>query len=198
MPKIFTRLTILIAVLALIGCAGSAKKATVKAVAPTPVLEKPTLLPEQHNAYKEALSELADKNYILAKESFTRLIEKQPRLAGAYVNLGIIYEALEQIPDALKAYDTALKINPNNIEALIQSSLLHIKRGRFSIAEERLLKAERIEATNALVQFNLGVLYELYLQDYDEAIEHYEKYVEHSNESDVDTVRRWIKLLERK
>lgn len=182
----------------LAGCSGAPKKSVVKPVKPATTIQPPVLNVEQQGAYEKAVAALQNQDLMLAESSFKSLLQNQPNLVGAYINLGIIYEALERVPEALKSYEKALEINPASVDALLQLGLLHIKRGRFSLAEQRLLEAESVNSAHSLVQFNLGVLYELYLQDYDEAIEHYERYVSLSSDEDVETVKRWIKLLERK
>jgi tetratricopeptide (TPR) repeat protein len=81
---------------------------------------------------------------------------------------------------------------------LLQQSLIYQDQGDFLKAEDLLRRAEAIQPDHHLVNYNLGVLYELYLQDYSLAIKYYERYVSVSKADDVETVKRWIQLLERK
>ena len=95
-------------------------------------------------------------------------------------------------------FSQALEINPNFIDALLQQALIMQDAGKFTEAEDLLRRAEAINPKHPLVQYNLGVLYELYLQDYPLAIQYYKRYAALSSAKDVETVKRWILLLERK
>lgn len=179
------------------GCAG-------KSVKPKLVVEAvnqssaPVLSEEDKSRFKSGLLALSDKQYDEARQVFQNLLTAYPRLAGAAINLGLIAQAQGDDFNARKHFEAALSMNPSNINGLIQLASLDQKEGKFAAAEEHLLKAHGYNPKHLLVNYNLGVLYELYLQDYDKAIDHYQLYVDHGAKDDVKTVQRWIKLLERK
>ena len=153
---------------------------------------------EEKASYQEALTFMLEENYAQAEVLFNALVEKQPRLTGAYVNLGVIKKNAKQLESAKQLFSKALEINPNFIDALLQQALIFQDSGEFTKAEDLLRRAEAIQPEHPLVNYNLGVLYELYLQDYPLAIKHYERYVSVSKAEDVEIVKRWIQLLERK
>jgi tetratricopeptide (TPR) repeat protein len=188
----------LLLVLGLAACAGKPEK-------PVIVIEKtsndalPVLTEAEKQSYREALEFMAQQTYDKAEVLFTGLVQKQPRLTGAYVNLAVIRKQQDQLDDAMRLLSEALKINPNFIDALLQQALIFQDRGEFTKAEDLLRRAEAINPDHPLVNYNLGVLYELYLQDYPLAIKYYKRYVSISAQADdVETVQRWIMLLERK
>jgi len=181
----------------MVACSSSLKQ-------PDVIIEKenssliPVLSVEDKKRYSEALVYFKSKDYQSAAEIFIELIQRYPRLAGAYVNLALIDEAQGAIDKALGRYQKALNINPNNISALIQRAKVKQNQGHFIEAEADLIRAHAIDEKNTIVNYNLGLLYEKYLQNFDLAIKHYEAYVESSKADDVKIVKRWIILLERK
>jgi Tfp pilus assembly protein PilF len=59
--------------------------------------------------------ELAQKQiWPAAAAQFLKAVELDPMYAAAWNNLGIAYEQLGKFDEARKAYDQALKIEPNN------------------------------------------------------------------------------------
>jgi len=190
-------LVVLLVASFLSACASKAKKPEI-VITPNAGLSKPVLSPEHQAEYKKALGFMKVKSWGAAGDIFKQLLSVNPKLAGAYVNLALISQAKKDDAQAQVNYHKALEINPNNVAALIQLAAYSQKAGEFKIVEKYLLTAEAIDKTNVTVQYNLAILYELYLQQYDDAIEHYENYVALSTNDDVETVKRWIMLLERK
>ena len=182
--------------LLLSGCASTSKKPEV--ILSQPKVTAPILAAVDQQAYDKALKLMAAKSYVNAKNIFTDLIKTYPNLAGAYVNLAFIHKAELNETLAEKNIESALAINPNNVDALIQLADWSQKKGDFNKVESYLLTAEAIDETNEVVQYNLAVVYELYLQQYADAIDHYKKYIALTSNDDKKIVKRWIKLLERK
>ncbi len=179
------------------GCASKATKPEI-VIAENVELSKPVLLPEHLSEYKKALGFMRAKSFGDAHKIFNTLLTIYPKLAGAYVNIAIIFQAESDDEQAQKNYSKALEINPNNVDALIQLAAYSQKQGQFKKVEKYLLTAEAVDKSNQTVQYNLAVLYELYLQQFGEAIDHYENYIALSSDEDVETVKRWVMLLERK
>lgn len=184
--------------LLLVACAGKEPKPVVPVVKPVVSAGKPVLTPEEQAAWAAALGLLHKGDAKAAESAFQTLLTRQPRLAGAYVNLGLLAEKRQDTEQARKHYQKALEINPANDAALVQLALLDQTQGKFRDAETGLLKAESVNTDNAAVHYNLGVLYELYLQNPELALKHYRRYVDLSKSEDKALVERWILLLERK
>jgi tetratricopeptide (TPR) repeat protein len=51
-----------------------------------------------------------------AAESFRGAIKSNPNFVPAYNNLGIVYEKMNKRPEAIKLFEKALSIDPNNAE----------------------------------------------------------------------------------
>ena len=181
----------------LAACSSTAKKEPI-VIERNTVQVAPVLSEIDNKLFLDALDLIKNKEFQAASSILLRLVESNPRLAGALVNLGLIAEAQDKGKKAQEYYQKALEINPNNVSALIQVAQYHQKNGEFLKAETHLRRAHTLAASHPVVNYNLGMLYELYLQDIDLAISHYETYVKYSKSEDVKIVQRWIKLLERR
>ncbi|KZY29520.1 MULTISPECIES: tetratricopeptide repeat protein [unclassified Oleiphilus] len=182
-----------------VACSSTSKKIEpIQIEKPASAIVKPILTEDDKIAYKQGLALIKEKSYVEAEEIFKGLIDRYPTLAGAYVNLGLIRHSNRQLAEAEGYYQQALDINPKNVNALIQLSLISQDEGKFQDSERFLKSALAKDSNHPMVNYNLGVLYELYLRDYDQAIEHYQAYVKNAGEDDTKTVERWIKMLERK
>ena len=196
--KYFKILTISLMSAMLLACAGKSTRTESSVAAPSNTIERPVFTPEVTAEYKSALDELKEGKIESAKARFSDLVNRYPLMVGAEVNLGIIADLQQDKTTAKAHFEHALKTNPSNLDALIYSASYQQEVGLFSAAEEHLLKAEQVAPSSDIVQYNLGVLYELYLQDFERAIEHYQRYVELSQNEDAKKVKRWIRLLELK
>ncbi|MDX1452689.1 MAG: tetratricopeptide repeat protein [Oleiphilaceae bacterium] len=189
---------VMLVIVLLAACAGKPQREV--AVPKTPVVTSPApvLTPEQEQSYRQAVDWLAAGKQDLAKQRFESLLETQPRLAGAYVNLALIALQNDQASKLSELLERALSLNPKNVDALLLKANVAQAAGDFTEAEQLLLQAANVAPDHPQVQYNLGVLYELYLQEFDRAKKHYERYVATSDQQDTAMVERWIKLLERK
>ena len=195
---LFCKLALLLTVAAFISaCASTNQKPKIEVVKAVED-NKPKISPQHEADYKNSLELMKAKSFNEAEVGFQDLIKIYPSLTGAYVNLGFIYFTQLDVEKAELNGIKALQINPNNSEALVLMASISQKQGKFKDAERYLLTAEAVNNKNDTVQFNLGVLYELYLQQYDDAIHHYNNYLKLSSNDDKETVGRWVKLLERK
>jgi len=181
----------------LIACSGAPEKPAI-VIKQTSQDALPVLTEAEKQRYRQALDLMAEQSFAKAESIFSELIKSQPKLTGAYVNLAVIRKQQKKLEEAQDLLNKALAINPNFIDALLQQALIYQDQGDFTKAEDLLRRAEAVEPNHPLVNYNLGVLYELYLQDYPLAIKHYKRYITVSKADDVETVQRWIMLLERK
>ena len=146
-------------------------------------------------AYLKAVAVMKSGDMDEARSLFSEIINQQPRLANAHVNMGIIFIKNKSFDEAENAFNRALKINPNNIYALNQLGFLYRKQGEFSKAKASYEKAIDINSDYTYAHLNLGILYDLYLYDLERAIEQYKIYNELSKDKQVG---KWIFDLERR
>jgi tetratricopeptide (TPR) repeat protein len=94
-----------------------------------------------HNLLGVAEAQLG--NYPGAESNFKKAIEEAPRFAGAYLNLGRLYQGSatrdsHALDKGLSTYQTLLGFEPNNIEARYQSAVLFERRGSFQASLDQL------------------------------------------------------------
>jgi len=181
-------------------CAGKPKVQPLALPEPKPEqLQAPILSPDQLARYQMAIDKLSQNKLNEAEQLLAALLLEVPRLAGASVNLGLIAQQREDQSSAETYFEQALEANPYQTQALIATAQIYQDNGEFRLAEANLKRALEKKPDNALAHYNLGVLYELYLREYGLAVQHYGRYVELAKGGeDIETVKRWMKLLERK
>ena len=118
------------------------------------------------------------------------VIEREKRLPAPYVNIAIAYNRLGDTTAAEENLISALKLDIGHPVANNELGLLYRKSGKF--------KAARTAYENAIKQHpeylpairNLGVLCDLYLHDFECALQQLEDYLE--LEPDDKTVSKWV------
>jgi len=153
--------------------------------------------PANIEALSEAISTMKSGDSKKARTQLLELINQQPNISNAHVNLGITFIKDKSFSEAENSFNRALKINPDNIYALNQLGFLHRKQGHFARAKASYEKAIDIKPDYAYAHLNLGILYDLYLYDLEKAIEQYKIYQELSKDEDKQ-VNKWIFDLERR
>ena len=146
--------------------------------------------------YEQAVAVMASGDFLDAELRLKEFVLRYPRYPGAYVNLAIIHLDDDDEEAARAAIDAALLIDPDYAPALNQHGLLLRRNGMFLEAEAAYLKAVTAEPQYALAHYNLGVLYELYLQRLDDALRHFERYQALYGEDRQ--VEKWITDLKRR
>ena len=146
--------------------------------------------------YEQATAIMAAGDFDEAELRFKEFLLHYPEYPGAHVNLAII-EAMRHNDEAARVYlDAALALNPKYPAALNQLGQLLRRNGDFSAAEAAYLKAVTVSPDYALAHYNLGVLYELYLQRLDDALTHFEAY--QALVAEDKQVEKWIADLKRR
>ena len=187
-----------IAALVLSGCASSGPetkpaKANAAAIgAPVPADVSPQAL----TLFEQAVAVMASGDYLEAQFRFEEFVLQYPNFPAAYTNLAIIHAESGEDSAAEGRITDALLIDPRHTPTLNQLGMLLRRQGKFGEAEAAYLRAIEANPDYALAHYNLGVLYELYLQRLDDALVHFEKY-QSLNGGDKQ-VERWITDLKRR
>lgn len=156
----------------------------------------PSLSAQDKETYQLAVSALKAGKSKQAETILKKLIQSRPDFVNAYLNLGIISQENEQLDQAENYLSHVLKSYPENIIALNQLGIVQRKKGNFPRSKELYEKALSIEPDYANAHLNIGILYDLYFYDFQNAIKHYRIYQGLTKESD-ETVEKWIVDLER-
>ena len=153
--------------------------------------------PVHSEEYKSALSAMKNSELKKARGLLQDVINQRPNFSNAHVNLGIDFLKSNSLSEAENAFNHALRINPKNVFALNQLGILHRQQGDFSAAKSSYKKAIDINSDYANAHLNLGILYDLYLYDLPNAIEHYKNYQSLTKDKNKQ-VEKWIVDLERR
>jgi tetratricopeptide (TPR) repeat protein len=177
----------------IIGCAGMQRIGTPGA---KPTAAEPVVDPQWRKAYEHALGLMLANKLPEAERELTALAERQPGLAGPYANLGILYFREGRTADAVKVLEYAIALNPRPAY-YNELGMVHRTEGRFEAAEQAYRRALELDPDYAFAHLNLGILYDLYLQQPDRALPHYERYRALAP-GEAGTVEKWIADLKRR
>ncbi len=136
-------------------------------------------------------TELLQKGrYEEAIKLLQKVIQQSQNNSAPYINIALAYEKTGEMGLAEDNLKKALAINPNHPAAMNEYALLYRQTGRF--AEAKKLYESLLEKYPSFLpaRKNLGVLCELYLNDYRCALEQYEAY--QSVLPDNEEVKLWI------
>lgn len=148
--------------------------------------------------YAEAVAKIAADNDAAAIRQLEEFISENPQYPGAYINLAILYDRQNQIEQALWLLNRAIEIEPDSVSALNRLGLIMRREGKFTEAEAAWLRATEVDPAYSNAWYNLGILYDIYLQDLPAAIDHYRRYQELTAGADDPLAARWIEDLERR
>ena len=161
----------------------------------------PVVVPEikgnTASEFETAVSMIQDGRYSDAEVLLLDLTATQPELAGPWINLGLVYVALDQPEEARRSFEAAIAANPYNCTARNELGLLSRRQGDFAAAERHYLSCLEREPGNDAAHLNLGILYELYLGRLGDALVSYRQYQSLQNEPDR-RVKGWVMDLERR
>lgn len=143
-----------------------------------------------HQNFEIAVTLLDEEAYQQAIEILEKVVDQSPGVTAPYINLGIAYQQIGKLEEAEDKFKVALNLIPDHPVACNQYGLLLRKTGRFDGAREIYEKAlERFPQYFPLHR-NLGILYDLYLNNLESALTHYEIYRQAMPEDDK--VKLWI------
>ena len=114
---------------------------------------------------------------------YAKTVAQTPDNPRAHVNSGNLARNKGDIPTAVRAYKTALQLNPNYTEALGNLAGIYARQGRYDDAIQLMERALQTWADNPQLNRNLGSLY-LSTKRYDMA----EKYLDKALDIDPDDI----------
>ena len=147
--------------------------------------------------YSRAISAVKAGQDKKAIQLFTGLTRDYPDFAASFTNLGLLYLKQEKLTEAEHAFNQAIILNPADAVAYNHLGVVLRQRGQFVQARKAYEKALGINAGYASAHLNLGILNDLYLQNLDTALQHYQRYQVLTGDSDKQ-VAKWIVDLERR
>lgn len=152
--------------------------------------------------YQQAVNLLSSGQLDQADQLLTKVVAKYPNLPAPLYNLGLIAETQKDNDTAIDYYNRAVSVDKNYYLAYNNLGILARSQGEFDQALEYYQNGLKAAPDNPELNYNMAVLNEIYLHDYQAAIKHYERYLSaFSEESDIQpdkNVKSWIRDLKRR
>jgi tetratricopeptide (TPR) repeat protein len=194
---------LLVASLTISGCSGTptrqvASTETTEATAtPAKRLQPSSANSQEQRRFDAAVALMRKDDIVKAKQSLLALIDNNPGLAGAYINLGIIQLNEGEAGKAEASFNNALQLKPDSLPAHNQLGIALRMQGKFQEAEQAYRAALAISPDYLMAHRNLGILYDLYLTKPQLALQHYKR-CQILSASEDKQIGGWILDLERR
>jgi thioredoxin-like negative regulator of GroEL/exonuclease VII small subunit len=108
---------------------------------------------------------------------FKEVTRLDPLRAGAYINLGAVYNLLDQLDEAIPALRRAIQLDSHRAEGYYNLALVYRRKGQVELAIQAYREALRINPRMPDAHYNLANLY-LEKGKYAAAISHYQQALE--------------------
>ncbi len=188
------KILVLTSLISLFSCAQEQLKAPESDLIDESVKNK-SVSKSEREKYRSGITALYNNNLSKAQSIFSEFVRNKPELAGGYTNLALIHFKKKEYKKALKHVNKALKLNPKQAQALNLRAQLFVMNGKIHEAKKDYLLAIKSKPKYANAQYNLALLYDIYLQEIKLAIKHYKTYLSLLKEKDL-TTEEWITHLE--
>lgn len=147
--------------------------------------------------FTEAVSQLQQGRLDGAEPLLLELTDRQPELAGPWLNLGRLQLERGDAQAARASFTRALEANPQSCPAHIQLGILLRREGKFEAARAHYQSCLAAHPDFSIAYLNLGILSELYIGDLATALGAYERYLELEPEAEP-RVKGWVADLKRR
>lgn len=181
-----SRALLVLALLLLAACQSAPKTAPEPepVVEPAPVSEAPATEPAAEpepvdfyqQFYTEAVASLKRGDTEEALELLLQVSTDAPDKPYVFTNLGLAYFKLQKMDLAEQAFQEAISRSKTDAVAYNHLGILLRYKGQFEEARKHYQRAIAIDSDYAYAHLNLGILFDIYLQDLKLALQQYEKY----------------------
>ena len=148
-------------------------------------------------AFAQGVALMDAKSWPQAELHFDSLTQSNPELSGPWVNLAISLWRQGQYEAAGQAFDSAINANVLNTDAYNAYGVMAREQGQFTKSEELYKKAIAVWPHSAVVHRNLGVLYDMYMGRFNDALSHFEMSARIMGEPDKQ-LKGWIVDIKRR
>lgn len=114
--------------------------------------------PDAEQAFLRGAREQAQGQHEAAKASFRLALARQPDMAEAWSNLGMLLEDEHDWDEAAACYERALAIQPDLFAACMNLATLQAQRRQFVAAEASYRRAVQLQPEDPSVWSNLGAM----------------------------------------
>ncbi|MBZ5543903.1 MAG: tetratricopeptide repeat protein [Acidobacteriia bacterium] len=108
--------------------------------------------------FHQAQAASSKKDYAQAEKLYRQILDADPTILAARVNLGLAYYWQRKNHEALGEFQRALQASPREFSALLFSGLAHLDLGEYDRAQKSLLAAARVQDMDPLLFWALGSL----------------------------------------
>lgn len=112
-----------------------------------------------------------------AKAEFTAFTLRKGNSSAGFLKLGSVYLKTREPQAAERSFNDALRLAPNNPEALTGCGLARLQKARFTEAAQFFKAALKSQPQHAPALLNLAIVEQQYLRDRQRALEHYQQYL---------------------
>lgn len=166
-------LGLILTLLVLGGCSSGSLKPQIEANVESEVIEIPA---QAAIDFKVAIAHLNQDRLEKAGSILKKMIIDYPQLAGPYANLGVVFTRQKKWDEAEKVLLKGELKNPKSIKILNQLGYVYRNSGDFKKAEKTYLKAIKKAPEETAAYLNIGILYDIYMGDFNQASRYYQKY----------------------
>jgi tetratricopeptide (TPR) repeat protein len=131
--------------------------------------------PDVHHGLATVCFQLHD--FPSAAHHFKEVTRLDPLRAGAFINLGAVYNRLDQLDDAIPALRRGIQLDSRRAEGYYNLGLVYRRKGQPDLAIHAYREALRINPRMVEAHYNLANLY-LEKEQYRPAIAHYKQALE--------------------
>ena len=154
--------------------------------------------PEVAARYSAAVSAVHAGDDASAAAGFAAISAAHPDLAGPLLNQAQIRLRQGDEAGARSLLEQASRVCTRCGPVWNELGILDRQQGRFAEAERAYQQAIEAEPDYALPYYNLAVLYELYLQKPELALDNYQRYLTLASGEDSAEVKKWLADLQRR
>lgn len=152
--------------------------------------------PEQ-DLYLLAIGSAKNGKHKIAIKYFNELINLNPEFRLAYTNLGLALMQTDEREQAKQAFNEAIKQDKSDAIAYNHLAIIQRHEGQFKPARENYERAIKADPEYANAHLNLGILLDIYFQDFPRALEHYQIFQELTGNKD-ERVEKWVLDIKRR
>ena len=126
---------------------------------PMSALKRLNFSPEALDCYLKGVHARDSQQWPEAQLLLEKAVRLNPRLDGAYLELGYVYYRQREYLKEARAYQAALALNPNSLETLLSLAENLESRRAFREATTCFERAQLLEPENTEILFRLGLAY---------------------------------------
>lgn len=147
--------------------------------------------------FQKAMKNIKENNTDQAIEQFQQLVFLNPSYEHAFTNLGLIYLNDNEDEYAKNALLQAIEQDNNDSIAYNHLAIIERRKGSFKKSLFYYNKAINSNPDYANAHLNLGILFDLYLQDLSQALKHYKTYMDLTDHTDK-KIEKWVIDIQRR